>query len=221
MTKKSVTESNAEHAEAPRRRRRKEARPAEIIAAGMQEFALRGFAGTRLEDVARRAGIAKGTIYLYFEDKEALFMAAVRERVGPAIDEVAGFVDGFPGPTRELLRLVIPVLHERLVQSDLHTILRIMIGEGSTFPGLTALYYRETVLRGRELLERIVARGRARGEIREGAAADLPLVIMAPAIMSAIWQMTFMHEAPIPPERFLAAHLDLITEGLLVPEAGR
>lgn len=221
MTRTSVTSPAGEHGQAKRRRRRKEARPAEIIAAGMEEFALRGFAGTRLEDVARRAGIAKGTIYLYFDDKESLFMAAVRERVAPAILEVSGFVDGFSGSTRELLRLVIPVLHERLVQSDLHTILRIMIGEGSTFPGLTALYYRETVLRGRELLERIVARGRARGEIREGPAADLPLVIMAPAMMSAIWQMTFMHEAPIPPERFLAAHLDLVTEGLLVPEAGR
>lgn len=221
MTSKSVARSMPGDAAPPARRRRKEARPAEIIEAGMQEFALRGFAGTRLEDVARRAGIAKGTIYLYFRDKESLFMAAVQEKVAPAIGEIAGFVDTFPGPTRELFKLVIPVLHQRLVQSDLHTILRILIGEGSNFPGLTALYYRETVLRGRELLERIVARGRARGEIRDGAAADLPLVIMAPAIMSAIWQMTFTREAPIPPEQFLAAHLDLITEGLLLPEPGR
>lgn len=218
MTEKSVI-PDPDAATPATRRRRKAARPQEIIAAGMAEFAQRGFAGTRLDDIARRAGIAKGTIYLYFKDKESLLMAAVQEKVGPVLGEVEGFIDHFPGTTRELFKLVIPLLHQRLVQSELQPLMRIMIGEGGNFPHLTALYYRETVSRGRDLLERIVARGRARGEIREGAAADLPLIIMAPAIMSAIWQMVFAREAPIAPEAFLNAHLALITDGLLLPEA--
>jgi len=199
------------------RRRRKEARPAELIAAGLQEFAVHGFAATRLDDVARRAGVVKGTIYRYFPDKEALFLAAVRSRVTPVFDEIAGFVDAFPGTTRDLLKLIFEIIHRQLVGSDLRVLVRIIIAEGERFPALTELYYRETVSKGRALLERIVARGIARGEVREGAAARLPIVIIAPAIMAAIWRMTFDRHAPISGEAFLAAHMDLVFNGLLRP----
>jgi AcrR family transcriptional regulator len=199
------------------RRRRKEARPAELIEAGLQEFARHGFAATRLEDVARRAGVAKGTIYVYFKDKEALFLAAVRSRVTPVFAEITGFVDAFPGTTRDLLQLLIGTVHRQLVGSDLKVLMRIIIAEGERFPVLTEHYYGEIISKGRALLERIVARGIARGEVREGPLADLPLVVMAPAIMAAIWRMTFDRYAPISSEAFLAAHLDLVFHGLLQP----
>src|SRR5829696_6461362 len=92
---------------APKHRRRKEARPVELIEAGLQEFAQHGYAAARLDDVARRAGVVKGTIYRYFADKEALFLAAVRSRIMPVFEEVTGFVDTFPGTTRELLQLML------------------------------------------------------------------------------------------------------------------
>jgi hypothetical protein len=98
--------------------------------------------------------------------------------------------------------------------------MRVIIAEGERFPALTEHYYAETVSKGRLLLERIVARGLQRGEVRAGAAAELPLVIMAPAIMAAIWRMTFDRHAPIDPEVFLAAHLDLVFNGVLEPECG-
>ncbi len=219
MTEESVSGPNEDTPRRGGHRRRKEARPAEILEAGMAEFAQRGFAATRLEDVARRAGISKGTIYLYFKDKESLLIAAVQERVGSTLMEVGAAVDQFPGSTADLLRMIIPLLHQRLVHSELQPLLRIMIGEGGNFPHLTTLYYHASVAQGRALLERIVARGRARGEIREGPTADLPIVIMAPAIMSSIWQMIFTKDAPISPEAFQAAHLDLIIHGLLKPES--
>jgi AcrR family transcriptional regulator len=199
------------------RRRRKEARPVELIEAGLQEFASHGFAAARMNDVARRAGVVKGTIYRYFPDKESLFLAAVRSRVTPVFDEISAFVDAFPGSTRDLLRLVFETIHRQLVASDLRVLVRIIIAEGERFPALTELYYRETISKGRALLERIVARGIARGEVREGAAADLPLVLIAPAVMAAIWRMTFERHAPISGEAFLAAHLDLVFNGLLKP----
>lgn len=205
----------------PPRRRRKEARPAELIEAGLLEFAAHGFAAARLEDVARRAGVVKGTIYRYFPDKEALFLAAVRSRVTPVFDEIAGFVDAFQGTTRDLLTLMIQTIHRQVVGSDLRVLVRIIIAEGERFPALTELYYRETISKGRSLLARIVARGIARGEVREGAAADLPIVIIAPAIMAAIWRMTFDRHAPIPGEAFLAAHLDLVFNGLLTLEGDK
>jgi AcrR family transcriptional regulator len=198
------------------RKRRKEARPAELIEAGLAEFAARGFAATRLEDVAKRAGVAKGTIYRYFDDKEALFMAAMRSRVGPLFERVAAFIDAFPGTTRELLTMVFGLAHQHIVNSDLRTLMRVVIAEGQNFPALTEHYYEESVARGRELMGRIVARGLKRGEVRPGAAADLPLILMAPAIMAAIWRMTFDRHAPIPPETFMQAHMDLVFDGLLV-----
>ena len=224
MTEKSFTPHGAaidDPSPSPRqapRRRRKEARPAELIEAGLQEFAAHGFAAARLDDVARRAGVVKGTIYRYFPDKEALFLAAVRSRVTPVFDEIARFVDAFVGSTRDLLTLMIETIHRQVVGSDLRILVRIIIAEGERFPALTELYYRETISKGRALLTRIVARGIARGEVREGAAADLPIVIVAPAIMAAIWRMTFDRHAPISGEAFLAAHLDLVFHGLLKPE---
>ena len=200
------------------RRRRKEARPAELVRAGLEEFALHGFAATRLEDVARRAGVVKGTIYRYFSDKEALFLAAVRKEVAPVFDEITGFIDAYPGTTRDLLKLLIETVHRQLVNSDLRVLIRIIIAEGERFPALTELYYAETVSKGRALLERIVARGIARGEVREGAAARLPLVLMAPAIMAAIWRMTFDKHAHISSEAFLEAHIDLVLHGLLTAD---
>jgi AcrR family transcriptional regulator len=209
-----MTTSEIEQGQRPRRRR-KEARPAELIEAGLQEFALRGFAVTRMEDIAKRAGVAKGTIYRYFTDKEALFLAAMRARMGPVFEQIEAFIAGFPGTTRELLTLVFRMAHEQLVNSNLRVLMRVIIAEGENFPALTEHYYTESVAKGRALMGRIIARGVARGEVRQGAAADLPLVIMAPAIMAAVWRMTFDKHAPIPAEAFLAAHLDLVFDGVL------
>ena len=202
----------------PPRQRRKQARPGEIIEAGLAEFGESGFAATRLEDVARRAGIAKGTIYLYFDSKEALFEAAVRSRLGPVLDEAGAMINAFPGPTIDLLRLLIPVIYAKLVDSDARILVRIILSEGARFPAITELYYRAAVAKGRAFLARIVERGVARGEFRAGPLTDLPIVLIAPVLMAAFWKMTFEPYDPIATERFLAAHLDLIVNGLLKRE---
>jgi AcrR family transcriptional regulator len=201
------------------RKRRKEARPAEIIEAGLAEFAAHGFRGTRLEDVAARAGVAKGTLYRYFEDKQALFRAAMQSRALPVLDQIEPLVDAFPGTTRALMTQMLHLVYARLVESDLRILIRILVAEGPHFPELTALYHREMITRGRAILGRIMARGVARGEIRPGAAVELPLVIMGPAIMAAIWKMTFEVHEPIATERFMAAHLALL-DGILLPPPG-
>lgn len=220
MTQRSLKSADGREDAFPRvRRRRKEARPAELIEAGLKEFAQNGFAGTRLEDVARRAGVAKGTIYLYFADKEALFVAAARSRVLPILDGITAAIDVYPGTTRDLLRTIFETMHKQMVGSDLKVLLRIIIGEGERFPGLTEFYYRETVAKGRELLGRVIERGIARGEVRPNAAARLPIVLVAPAIMAAIWRLAFEPHAPIAAEDFLAAHCDLVFEGILEPGA--
>lgn len=196
------------------RRRRKDARPGEIIAAGLLEFAERGFAAARLEDVARRAGIVKGTIYRYFDSKEALFEAALKSRIGPLFEDFGPLVRDFPGPTRELLRIVIETMYRELFGTDLRILVRIIITEGSRFPAISELYYRESVSKGRSLIRTIVKRGVERGEFREGPVTRLPEVLVAPAIMAMIWQTTFDRFDPIGADRFAAAHVDLVLNGL-------
>lgn len=205
--------------ERPRRARRKEARPAELIDAGLLEFAERGFAGTRLEDVARRAGVVKGTIYRYFADKEALFEAAVRSKVPPFLDPIDGLIDGFEGTTAELVELVLGRVYAELVDSDIRTLIRIIVAEGAQFPELTEFYFKASVGRGRPFLDKIVARGVARGEVRPDHARLLPMMIVAPAVMASLWKLTFERFEPIPTRDFYDAHLELLLRGLLVSKS--
>jgi AcrR family transcriptional regulator len=206
----------APESEPRKRRRRKEARPTEIIEAGFQVFAVHGYAGARLGDVAERAGVVKGTIYRYFEDKQSLFLAVVRSKV-PVIGEVSALIDGFEGTTRELLLGLLHLIYAKVVDSDVPVLMRIIITEGPKFPELVRLYHRETIAKVRPLLEKIVARGVARGEIHADHARLLPLMIPAPAIMACMWRMTFDAFDPVDTHDFLEAHVELLCRGLLMP----
>lgn len=201
----------------PQRARRKDARPSELIEAGLAEFALHGFAGTRLEDVARRAGVVKGTIYRYFADKEALFEAAVRSRVPAYLDQLGPVIDAHTGTTRELLTGVLARIYTEMIDSEIRVLVRIILSEGERFPELAELYFGATIARGRPLLEKIVARGVARGEIRADHASLVHLMIVAPAIMASLWKMNFDRFEPLSIEAFMEAHLEVLTRGLLVP----
>ncbi len=198
-----------------RRRRRKEARPAELIEAGLAEFAEKGFAATRMEDIAARADVVKGTIYLYFENKEALFKEAIRSRIEPVFADVQSVIDAFPGTSEDLLRFVIAVLHEKIVQGDIRTILRIMISEGARIPDIVDFYYASTVMVAKRMLTEILKRGIERGEFRPDLPIDQPIVVVAPAIAASMWRMTFDRLDPLDPEAYAAAHADIILKGLL------
>lgn len=204
----------------PARRRRKEARPGEIIAAGLAEFAANGFAATRLEDVARRAGIAKGTIYRYFASKEELFEAAVIDRLSPVLGNLDALVDSFPGTAEELLRMAIARLHQALFQEGREVLLRILITEGARFPQMVETYHRTVIARGKALLARIVARGIEEGSFAPSAATTLPVTLVSPAVMAVVWRMLFEHIDPVPAEAFAAAHADLVLDGLRARDPG-
>ena len=196
------------------RRRRKEARPAEILQAALQEFARNGLAATRLEDIARRAGIAKGTIYRYFDSKEELFIAVIRSRIVLSLDDFNQMINQFPGPTDALLRLVLTGIYREFVGTDIAALMRILISEGQRFPGLVDLYYDEVISIGVSMLSHIIQRGLERGEFRDSEAAREPRLIMAPAIMAALWRLTFNSQDPLSVDDFLNAHIDLVLHGL-------
>lgn len=208
-------ETASQEATRRKRQRRKDARPAEIIDAGLAEFAEKGFAGARLTDVAARAGVVKGTIYRYFENKEALFQAAVMSRIISTLDNVEELVESYPGPTDELLKLMLKIIYEKIVASDARVLLRIIIAEGARFPDIPANYYRDSISKGMALIERIVQRGIERGEFQDGPMSKTPSIIMGPAIFAAVWKMTFEPVAPLDLETFMEAHVDMALNGLL------
>lgn len=194
--------------------RRKGARPSEIIDAALIEFAENGFAATRMSDVAARAGVVKGTLYRYFDTKELLFQAAVEARIVSTLGEVEGLVDMFEGSTEELLRLVLTTLYERLVKSDALFLLRIIIAEGRRFPSIPEYYHRVSISKGVRVVERIVARGVARGEFRDGPFSRKAIVLMGPTIFAAVWQMTFAPFEELDLDLYIEAHIDMVLHGL-------
>src|SRR5438094_8927772 len=143
----------------PRWRRRKNARPEEIISAALEVFADRGFAATKLEDVARRAGVTKGTIYLYFENKEALFKALVRETIVPVIEQGEALAKSFTGSARDLFEQLVREYWRLVGETALAGIPKLMMAEAATFPELTRFYYDEVVVRGQRLMAGVIERG--------------------------------------------------------------
>ncbi len=198
------------------RRRRKDARPRELIEAALQAFAENGFAGSKMEDIAERAGVAKGTVYLYFETKDALFEAVVREKISPLFERLDLMTDSVPGSTAELLTAVIDRIYAELIDHPARrVVMKILIAEGSRFPQLTAFYHHEVLSKGKQILRRVVQRGIDSGEFRDTPVLAHPEVIMGPAILAAVWKMTFEQTSPLDIEVFMKAHLDIILHGLL------
>lgn len=201
---------------APTRQRRKEARPAELTAAALELFVEKGFAGTRLDDVAARAGVSKGTLYLYFDSKEALFKAVIQEGIIPILEHGAGMVDSFTGSSAELLGALIREWWLRIGSTSLAGVPKLMISEAGNFPEL-ATYYNDTVIiRGRELMRRVLQRGIAGGEFRAVDVETAIDVIFAPVLMMLIWRYSLgacgcgSHD----PDTYLKTHLDLVLKGL-------
>jgi AcrR family transcriptional regulator len=184
-------------------------RRAAIIAAGLDEFIARGFAATRLDDVAKRAGVAKGTIYLYFTDKEALFQELVRSALGPLISRMsAPPVAG--GSARAMLEGFADSFVRDIAQTKRGDMLRLIIAEGARFPSLSEFYYREVVERGMAGMRQLIEYGIARGEIRNPALLQYPQILVAPAMVAVIWQGLFARLSPLDSMAMLKVHIDLI-----------
>src|SRR3954447_6433341 len=135
--------------------RRSDARPAELVAAALAVFSERGFAGTRLEDVATRAGVSKATVYLYFDSKEHLFEAVVRAAVTPNLERAEAMVEAFAGSTPELVRALLQVFDGAL-DTALPAVVKLIVSEAGNFPALARLYAELVIQRGMGLVQRIV-----------------------------------------------------------------
>ena len=200
----------------PRWRRRKNARPEEIIKAALEAFADRGFAATKLEDVARKAGVTKGTIYLYFANKEALFKALVRETIVPVIAQGEALAQSFTGSARELFEQLVREYWRLVGETELSSIPRLMIAEARNFPELARFYYEEVVTRGHRLMAGVLERGMKAGEFRRVNVAVATKLAMSPLMHAVVARKAF---AACMPEGFdvasyLDTHIDLYLHGI-------
>ncbi len=200
---------------APPRRRRKDARPSELTAAALELFVDKGYAATRLDDVAARAGVSKGTLYLYFDSKEALFKAVVEEGIVPRLAEAEQRFAGYEGPSAELLRDLLSGWWQQIGGTRLAGIPKLIISEARNFPDLAQYYHDTVIVRGRALLRAALQRGVARGEFRPLDVDTAIDVIIAPLLMLVIWKYSLCFcGRESEPEAYLAMQFDLLINGL-------
>jgi AcrR family transcriptional regulator len=202
---------------APVRRRRKEARPREILRAALEVFTEKGFAAARLDDVAERAGVGKGTLYLYFPSKEELLKAVVREALIPNIARAERVAAQHAGSSADLLRLIFELAARRVSRSRLSAIPKLVLAEASNFPDLARFYLDEVIHRGFALLGGIVRRGIERGEFRAVDVQHTARLLIAPLLFLALWRHSFARLEPVPLDAvaFCRSHVDLMLHGLL------
>jgi AcrR family transcriptional regulator len=180
-----------------------------IIDAALDEFIARGFTATRLDDVARRAGVAKGTIYLHFKDKESMFEELIRTAIVPMIGRLAS-----PPPPGASVRETLEGFARTFIQEVAATrrgdIVRLIVAEGPRFPAVADFYYREVISRGLAGMRALIELGIARGEISQPELARFPQIVVAPAIVAVIWKSLFERHSPLDALEMLRVHLDLI-----------
>lgn len=202
---------------APKFRRRKADRPAEIVQAALAVFAEKGFAAARLEEIASRAGVSKGALYLYFATKEELFHAVVEQAIAPNMRAMRGMIAGHPGPISDLLRLFVERLCRLIAELPVGGVAKMVIGEARNFPELARVWHDELAAQAVGGLAEAVSAAQARGEVRAGDPRAYALQIAGPLVVAVIWAETF---APVgaPPfdlPTLARQHVDTLLNGLL------
>jgi AcrR family transcriptional regulator len=201
----------------PSRARGEEERQAKlqtILDAALDVFAQKGFAEARLEDVAARAGVAKGTIYLYFASKQALFEALVHSGIAAPIEAMESKVLALDLPVEAVLRMLFTFLRIEVLGTRRQEIVRLLITEGSRFPTIADFYHREVLTRGLGMLRRVADRAVERGEFRSDELVRFPQLVVAPAVVAVLWAHLFQRLEPLDIEPMFDAHIALLMRAL-------
>ena len=202
--------------------RRKDARPGELLDAALELFVEKGFAATRVEEVAKLAGVSKGTLFLYFASKEELFKAVVRENISGRFKEWNDEFESFQGSTADMLRYCIHSWWERIGSTKASGISKLMMSEARNFPELTAFYQHEVIQPGHELIQRILQRGVDRGEFRPIDMKYGVHIVLAPMLFLAMWKHSWgpcSSGVELVPEEYIAVQIETLLYGLSVRPA--
>jgi AcrR family transcriptional regulator len=196
---------------APNRAAKSEARRAAIVQAALDEFCTRGFAATRIDDVAARAGVAKGTIYLYFDDKEALFREIVTTMLVPLVSVLEAPPAGIP--IREVIARFVDLFVREIYSTHRRDVLRLVMTEGPRFPELAEFHYRNVVERALAAMRALLAHALERGELKDDRLIRFPQLIVAPAMVAIVWNGLFDRFAPLDVAAMMRAHVDTLFDG--------
>lgn len=201
----------------PKRQRRAQDRPREICAAALDVFAEKGFAAARLDEIAQRAGVSKGTLYLYFKDKADLFRAVVRDTVAPNIDLVRTMIEGADLPFPDVIRMFLPRFAALTSQARVGAVAKMVIGESRNFPELAKVWHDEVVSKALGLIGGLIERGQAKGEVRAGDPRLLTFTLMGPMVMGLLWRETLQPAggAPLDLEALAVQHAETVLDGML------
>ncbi len=192
----------------------REERMRTIRAAALDVFAAKGFAAARLDDVARAAGVAKGSIYLYFKSKEDLFEAIVKSTIGVVLANFEQAVAVSPASASEMLRMMGRVIANAIEDGDRRRVLHLVLSEGARFPAIADFYHREIISRGMGLMRAIIAKGIDSGEFKSDELARFPQLAMAPVLVAVIWAVVFERIETLDARAMLEAHFDLLLRAI-------
>lgn len=193
-----------------RRKLATEQRRKSILAAALEVFDAEGFASARLDDIAVKAGVAKGTIYLFFEDKEHLFEQLLITAVAPVIERLEQLASGPSMPIDDVLAAMFAFFRNEVLGTDRRKVVRLVLEEGRHFPRISETYYRNVVSKGLALIRRIAENAHARGELPHDELERFPHLVIAPLLISVLWEGLFSRLEPLDVEGLLAAHHSLL-----------
>lgn len=206
---------------APKFRRRKADRPGEIVQAALQVFAEKGFAAAKLDEIARRAGVSKGAVYLYFETKEDVFRAVVSQAIAPNLSALRAMAAAHPGPLADLMRGAITHIAAVAESTPLGGVLKMVVGEARNFPEIAQVWHDQLVSQALGAISDAIAAAQARGEVKAGDPRGYALQLIAPLLVAVLWRETFV---PVGAQPFdlptvMRQHLETLLGGMLTEEA--
>jgi AcrR family transcriptional regulator len=206
----------------PRWRRRKTARPGEITEAALEVFAEKGFAGAKLDDIARRAGVSKGALYLYFETKEDIFRAVVAASMASNLGVITAAADAFTGAFADLAPMILARAAQVMGGSRLPAVVKMVIGESRNFPDLARIWHDEVVVVMLGLLSGLIERAQERGEVGPGDPRLYAFSLAGPMLMAVLFREVFGNAAGDAPHlgSLAAQHAHAVLHGMLIPAAG-
>jgi AcrR family transcriptional regulator len=205
----------------PKWQRRAEDRPREICAAALEVFAEKGFAAAKLDEIAKRAGVSKGTLYLYFKDKEELFRAVVRDTVAPNIEAVQQAVAAADLPFADVVRMFLSRFAEVTSHAPVGAVAKMVIGESRNFPELAKVWHDQVASRALGMLTGLIAKGQERGEVREGDPRLHAFTLVGAMLMGVLWRETLQPAggAPLDLKKLAGQHAETVLSGLLTERA--
>lgn len=184
-----------------------------ILAAALEVFAAEGFAAARLDDVAARAGVAKGTIYLFFDDKEHLFEQLLVNAITPVLAEVEAVISASDMPLDDVLAMIFHHFRREVLETERREVVRLVLSEGRRFPRIAEAYHREVISKGLAMIRRLAAKAHARGELSSDAIERFPHLVVAPLLLALLWDGLFSRFDTLDVEGLMATHRATLLAG--------